>query len=449
MEHETDSPSLLEAVLDALDEERTDDLPALLGDLRAAELAHLLESLPPGARPPVWETLDAERRGLVLLELHDEVREGLIDAMSNSELVAALQDLDTEDLAYLFDDLPDAAAAILLGALTREDRNRLQQTLAYPEDSAGRLLDTDIITVRPSVTVDVVLRYLRRHEEIPPHTDALMVVDKHNTYLGVLPVARLLTARPGRTVEELMVTDADRVTADTPAREVAHLFERRDLVSVAVIDSERKLLGRITIDEVVDIIHESADQTLLNLAGLDQDDDLFAPVISSAQRRAVWLGINLGTAFLAAWVIGLFQATLEQVVALAVLMPVVASMGGIAGSQTLTIAIRGLALGQISSANARWLATKELAVGALNGLIWAVVVGVIAVAWFGNWTLGGVIAAAMVINLLAAACAGVVLPLALQKLKLDPALSGSVILTTVTDVVGFFSFLGLGTWLLL
>ncbi|MDX1605392.1 MAG: magnesium transporter, partial [Candidatus Competibacterales bacterium] len=316
----------LERSLELLEHDDHGALQTLLEGLHPAELADLLESLPPRNREPVWAALSAERRGPVLLELHDEVRAGLIEAMSADELVAAAQDLDAEDLAYLFDDLPDAATSAILGALTREDRRRLRQTLAYPEDTAGRLLDAEVISIRPSVTVDVVLRYLRRHDSLPRHTDALMVVDKHNTFLGVLPLERLLTARLGRTVAELMVEDADVVTVDAPAREVAQLFERHDLVTVPVLDAERRLLGRITVDEVVDVIHEEADQTLLNLAGLDQEDDLFAPVLSSARRRAVWLGINLATAFLAAWVIGLFEATLQQIVALAVLMPVVASM---------------------------------------------------------------------------------------------------------------------------
>jgi magnesium transporter len=321
--------------------------------------------------------------------------------------------------------------------------------MAYPEETAGRLMDADIITIRPDVTVDVVLRYLRRHETIPRHTDALMVVDETNTFLGTLPLSRLLTAQPGLSVSDLIDTDADRVPVDMSDHDVAQLFERHDLISVAVVDAANKLLGRITIDEVVNIIHEEANQTLLNMAGLDQEDDLFAPVLPSALRRAFWLGLNLATAFLAAWVIGRFEATLEKVVALAVLMPVVASRGGIAGSQTLTLMIRGLALGQISGSNARWLAFKELAVGALNGVIWAIVVAAVAILWFGDWRIGAIIAVAMVINLLAAAFSGIAIPLLLHKLKLDPALSGSVVLTTITDVVGFMSFLGLGTLFLM
>jgi len=442
-------PDLLATVVDSIEAEDNVTLAATLDEQHSGDLAHLLESLPPSGREPVWDRLEPQTRGDVLVELNDEVRESLIEQMGAHELMQAIEDLDTEELADILDSIPEQAVPAILDSLDTLDRARLEQTLSYPEDTAGRLMDRELISVRPKVTVDVVLRYLRRHEEIPPHTDSLMVVDKNNTFLGTLPLARLLTAQPGVSVGELTDTKADRVKTDTEADDVAALFERHDLVSLAVVDEDNKLLGRITVDEIVDFIHEEADQTLLNMAGLDQDDDLFAPVLPSAQRRAIWLGINLATAFLAAYVIGLFEAALQQVVALAVLMPIVASMGGIAGSQTLTLAIRGLALQQISTANARWLAIKELAVGALNGLIWAAVVAVIAILWFGDWRIGAIIAAAMVLNLLAAAAAGIAVPLLLDRLKLDPALSGSVILTTVTDVVGFMSFLGLGTLFLL
>lgn len=442
-------PNLLETVVEHIEAEDADALLEALDDLRPGDIAHVLESLPPSEREPVWECLEPETRGEVLIELRDEVRENVLEQMSTQELMRAIVDLDTEELADLLDSVPDQAVPAVLASLDAQDRARLEQTLSYPEDTAGRLMDSDLISVRPNVTVDVVLRYLRRHETLPEHTDSLMVVDKNNTYLGNLPLHRLLTAQPGQSVGELTETNADRVTVTTEAEDAATLFERHDLVSLAVVDDDNKLLGRITVDEIVDFIHEEADQTLMNMAGLDQDDDLFAPVLPSAQRRAFWLGINLATAFLAAYVIGLFEATLQQIVALAVLMPIVASMGGIAGSQTLTLAIRGLALKQITTTNARWLALKELAVGALNGIIWALVVAVIAVLWFGDWRIGAIIATAMVLNLLAAAAAGIAIPLLLDKLNLDPALSGSVILTTVTDVVGFMSFLGLATIFLL
>ena len=439
----------LEVALAAADKLDTEALQSILNNDYPAEIAHIIESVPSTSRQFIWSVLDDETRGEVLVELRDEVRETLIETMEPAEVVAAVQELDAEDLAEILDEVPNDAVPDILDSLDMQDRARLEQALTYDEDTAGRIMDTDIITVRADVNVDVVLRYLRRHETLPPHTDSLMVVDKNNVFLGSLNLATLLTAQPEQSVGEIMNTDADRAITTTSSHDVATLIERHDLISLAIVDDDNKLMGRITIDDVVDIIQDEADQTLLSMAGLDQDDDLFAPVLISAARRAVWLGINLATAFLAAWVIGLFEATLQQVVALAVLMPVVASMGGIAGSQTLTLAIRGLALGQISSANARWLTIKEVAVGIINGIVWALVVAAIAILWFGDWRIGAIIAVAMVANLLAAPLAGIAIPLLLHRLNLDPALSGSVILTTVTDVVGFMTFLGLGSLFLL
>ncbi|MDJ0872010.1 MAG: magnesium transporter, partial [Gammaproteobacteria bacterium] len=330
-----------------------------------------------------------------------------------------------------------------------EVRERVEEVLAYPEGTVGRIMHPEVAVIRPDVSLDVVLRYLRQRKSLRRQTDGLMVIDRDNNYLGKLSYTALLTSDPAMTVSEVMLPEADSVRADTPETDLAILFERRDLVSVAVLDDGDKLVGVVTADDVLDIVREQADQQILNMAGLEEEEDLFAPVLPSAKRRAVWLGINLITAFLAAWVIGLFEATIDKIVALAVLMPIVASMGGIAGSQTLTLAIRGLALGQISSANTRWLAFKEIGVGMLNGVFWAVVVGAIAFVWFGSVGIGLVISAAMVLNLLAAALSGVAIPLILDRLGIDPALSGAVVLTTVTDVVGFMSFLGLATLFLL
>jgi magnesium transporter len=299
------------------------------------------------------------------------------------------------------------------------------------------------------VTLETVLRYLRMRGEIPEKTDALFVVNRHDRYLGVLHLSRLLTEDPERTVGEVMDTDVEGIAPGTPATEVASLFQDRDLVSAAVVaDDGGQLLGRITVDDVVDVIRDEAEHSVMSMAGLDEDADMFAPVVPSARRRGVWLGINLVTAFLAAWVVGLFEATIQQIVALAVLMPIVASMGGVAATQTLTLIVRGLALGQIERANARWLLTKEIAVALLNGLAWATVVGFVAWLWFGQWRLAAVIFAAMVVNLVAAALAGVTVPLALKRFGVDPAVAGGVIVTTVTDVIGFASLLGLGTLML-
>jgi magnesium transporter len=305
-----------------------------------------------------------------------------------------------------------------------------------------------VVTVRANVSLDVVLRYLRLRGEIPELTDSLFVVNRFDHLQGLLPLRTLLTRDPDASVAEVMERDVEGIPATMKSADVARLFQDRDLVSAPVVDENNKLLGRITVDDVVDVIRDEGDHNIMSMAGLDEEDDIFAPVITSARRRAVWLGINLATAFLASWVIGLFEATLDKVVALAVLMPIVASMGGIAGSQTLTIMIRGLALGQVGSSNARSLMTKEIQVSIMNGLIWSVVVAVIAMAWFQSTDIGLIIGAALIINLIFAAVAGFAIPLLLKRAGVDPALAGTVLLTTVTDVVGFIAFLGLGTWYL-
>lgn len=306
-------------------------------------------------------------------------------------------------------------------------------------------MNTDTITIRARFTLETVLRYLRRHEEIPEMTDNLIVVNRSDQLIGLLPLRTLLVSDPSCSVREMMVTDVEAIPAHMPDDEVARLFERNDWVSAPVIDDNGKLLGRITIDDVVDVIREDADHSFMSMAGLDEDEDTFAPVLKTAPRRAVWLGINLATAFIAASMINLFQDTIEKVVALAVLMPIVASMGGIAGTQTLTILVRGIAMGQVGKSNQAWLINRELAVGLLNGILWAGVVAVAASLWFDDWNLGIIIAAAMVINLVTAAVTGAVVPLLLSRINIDPALAGGVVLTTVTDVVGFVSFLGLAT----
>jgi magnesium transporter len=369
--------------------------------------------------------------------------------MDLQELVAATEGMDLDDLVDLLQELPEAVSLKLLSSMDMQNRQRLEAVLSYPEDSAGGLMNTDPITVRADVTLDVVLRFLRLRGQIPTQTDNLIVVDRNNAYLGVLALAQLLINAPDHTVSDLMDRNVGGIPADLPAEEVAKIFEQRDLISAPVVNEDGILLGRITIDDVVDVIRQQGEHSLMSMAGLDEDEDTFAAVIPSARRRAVWLGINLITAFMAAWVIGLFEATLQKVVALAVLMPIVASMGGIAGSQTLTLVIRALALGQVERSNARWLIAKELAVGALNGMTWAVVVAIIAFLWFGDPAIGGIIAVAIVLNLICAAFAGVTIPLFLRHVGIDPALAGSVILTTVTDIVGFFAFLGLATVLLL
>ena len=437
--------SLLEQLTQALDRGAADSIRQMLGSLHSAEVADLLESYPQGPREILWELVEPDVRGEVLVEVNDEVRAGLISLMESEQLVAAAGGLDTDDLADLIADLPGAVTREVLRSMDKQNLDRLEAVLHYPEDTAGGLMNVDTVTVRSGVTLDVVLRYLRVHVDIPETTDKLFVVDRNDVYKGILRLSALLTNDPELLVVDVMDRDVQGIPSTMPDDEVARLFEDRNLISAPVVDDNGRLLGRITIDDVVDVIREDADHSLLSMAGLDEEDDTFAPVLTSARRRAVWLGINLFTAFLASWVIGLFQATLQQVVALAVLMPIVASMGGIAGSQTLIIVIRGLALGQVGSSNARWLMAKELAVSALNGIIWSLVVALLATLWFGDINIGLIIAAALIINLVCAAIAGFTIPFMLTRLKIDPAHAGTVVLTTITDVVGFMVFLGLGT----
>ncbi len=441
--------SHLERLTKALDKGTMRQVHGQVNSMHPAEIAGLLESLPLTQREVVWDLIDPELEGDVLVELNDEVRAGLISAMETEELVAAAEGLEPDDLADLLQDLPHAVNRQVLRSLDAQDRERIRAIMAFAEDTAGGLMNTDTVSVRPDVTLETVLRYLRARGEIPEKTDALFVVNRQDRYLGVLDITRLLTDNPESTVGELMKTDVEGIPSDLSATRVASLFENRDLVSAAVVSEDGKLLGRITIDDVVDVIRDEADHSVMSMAGLDEDADMFAGVVPSARRRGVWLGINLGTAFLAAWVVGLFEATIESIVALAVLMPIVASMGGVAATQTMTLIIRGMALGQIERANARWLLFKEIAVAMLNGFVYASVVGLLAMLWFKDWRIAGVIFVAMVVNLFAAALAGVLVPLTLKRLGIDPAVAGGVIVTTVTDVVGFASLLGLGTMVLL
>lgn len=418
----------------------------MLNALHPAEMAHVLQSLPPQQRKVVWGMVDDEVEGEVLLYLNDDLRDELLRDMAPSRILAALEGLETDDLADLVQDLPATITREVLNSLDEQRRERLETALAFPEDTAGGLMNTDMVTVRPEVTLDVVMRFLRRLKDgLPDLTDNLIVVNRDGRYLGVLYLTDLLTNDPDDSVAEVMTLQVQPMPAMLDARDVASRFEQLDLVSAPVVDEEGHLLGRVTVDDVMDLIREEAEHQFMGQAGLSETEDMFAPVLLSARRRALWLGVNLLTAFLAAWVIGRFEATIQQVVALAVLMPVVASMGGIAGTQTLTLAIRGIALGHLSAKNMRWLLTKELAVSVINSAVWALVVAAVAWIWFGSADIALIIAVAITINLLAATFSGALLPLLLDRLGIDPALAGGVILTTVTDVVGFLAFLGLAT----
>lgn len=414
--------------------------------LQSADVAHLLESSPPKERKLLWDLIDEENEGEVLQYLSDDIQAWILTSMSAQEVANVMADLETDDVVDLLQNLPNTLTQEVLTSMDTQDRHRVESVLSYDEDSAGGLMNTDTITVRPDITLEVVLRYLRRHRTLPDMTDNLLVVSRRDEFIGILPINKLLVSDPDSTVREVMITDdVIVIRADLPETDVAKLFERHDLISAPVVDNAGRLVGRITIDDVVDVIREEADHSLMSMAGLDEDQDTFAPALRTSKSRAVWLGINLITAFLASAVIGVFQGTIEQIVALAVLMPIVASMGGVAGSQTLTLVIRAQALGHIDKSNARWLLNRELIVGLVNGLLWAAVIAVVTLFWFHDVLIAIIIACAIVINLIAAALAGAVLPMVLKRFGIDPALAGSVVLTTITDVVGFLSFLGLAS----
>jgi magnesium transporter len=439
--------SRLAALRSALEQGSMRHGQRMINSLHPAEIASLIESLPPAKREIVWEFVDPELEGDVLIELNEEVRSELIGGMDAEELIAATEGMEVDDLADLIGDLPETLNERVLHSMDAQDRERLSAVLAFEQDSAGGLMNLDAVTVRPDVTLEVVVRYLRMRGELPARTDQLFVVNRHDLFLGGIDISRLLTEDPEKTVGEVMNSNTEVISPEAPAREVAKLFEDRDLVSAAVV-SKGKLLGRITIDDVVDVIRGEAEHSVMSMAGLDEEEDMFASVRSSARRRAVWLIVNLATATLAANVVGLFESTIEKVVALAVLLPIVSSMGGIAGSQTLVLIIRGLALGQIERANARWLLLREVAVGLLNGVVLSTLLGLIGWFWFGRWSIGAIVFAALMMNMFAAALVGVGVPIALKRMGIDPAIAGSVVVTTFTDCIGFASLLGLGTWFL-
>ncbi|ASR43790.1 magnesium transporter [Luteimonas sp. gir] len=439
----------LRLLSDALDSGRLGPVRRMVNTLAPAEIGNLLESLPHDKRIVVWGLVDADDDGEVLVHVGDEVRESLIADMDPDELVAAVEDLDIDDLADLVEDLPDAVIDTLLRSMDRENRERLEQVLSYPEDTAGRLMNPDVVTVRADTTVDVVLRFLRLRGELPDHTDHLYVVNRRHQLIGWVALQDLVTRDPGTPINRLIDDELDSIHVDESADQVARQFSDNDWVSAPVVDDGNVLLGRITVDDVVDIIREQAEHQALGAAGLDEDEDLFSPIRRAVRGRVVWLGINLLTAFMAAFVIGRFEATIEKVVALAVLMPIVAGIGGNAAVQVLTLMVRGLALGQVGASNARILMWKELRVALINGMLIGTLVALVALVWFHDWVLSLVIFTALVINFCSAATAGVLLPLLLKRMRVDPAVAGTVVVTAVTDIMGFFSFLGLATAIML
>jgi magnesium transporter len=421
----------------------------LLERLHPSEIADALEAIPWDQRPALWEEVDTALKGEVLLQLRDEARQQLIENTGKNELLVALQWLEMDELADLDASLPISVVDAMVRAMDDQSRERYEAVRDWPDDTAGGLMDVDAAVVRSDVTMRSVIRYLRqlraREKQLPEHLDSLVVVDRDNTYLGMLMLSDLVSLDPETAVSDIMLTEIRPIPVETSSERVMRLFEDQDLLSAPVVDASGKLLGRITVDDVMDVMRDVAEHEVMSRAGLSQGTDIFAPVLPGAMRRAVWLGVNLVNAFIAAWVIGLFEESIDKVVALAVFMPVVASMGGVAGTQTLTLVARGLALEQVRSNNAGRLLMREIASGLLNGIFWAIVVALVAILWTGDMRLGIVFGAALVINLLTGAMAGTLVPLVLQRIGIDPALAGGVVLIAATDVVGFVSFLGLAT----
>lgn len=425
------------------------ELQSRLESLHPADVAYILEALPIDDRLMVWELVKAERDGEILLEVSDAVRQTLIADMDMEELLAAAEQLDTDELADLAPDLPKDVLQELLDGLDASNRERLQSALSYPEDAVGAFMDFDIVTIREDITLEVALRYLRRIGTLPDHTDKLFVVDRYDVLRGVLPLKRLVVSDLDSLVTDIMAEDAVTFSPTDDADEASKAFERYDLVTAPVVDGNNKLIGRITVDAIMDYIRDEAESDMLSMAGLREEEDLFSSVWKSVQNRWTWLAVNLVTAIIASRVIGVFEGSIEKIVALAALMPIVAGIGGNSGNQTTTMIVRGLALGQVSASSKRALLTKELGVGLMNGLIWGGVLGFIAYFIYGNYQLGLVMMSAMTLNLLLAAVMGVMIPMVLTKFGRDPAVGSSVLITAVTDSGGFFIFLGLATLFLI
>ena len=433
----------LKIILDDSSNLSLNQIRRLLNEMSPSEIAHALESSPPKQRNILFSLLETEEEGDVLFELGEEIQQDLVSNISNEELVEAVKELELDEIVDILQNLPEERMKKILSNMSKVDRQRIEMGLVFPENTAGGLLNTDVISVRPNNSIKEVINYLRDQKELPESTDKIFVVNSKNYYLGELPISKIITTDPKMIVREIMDTDIPAIDVDLKDKDVATIFERNDLISSAVIDVNGQLIGRITIDDVVDVIREDADQNLLGMAGVAEDT--FAPPGRAAKSRVFWLAMNLVTAFIAASTINLFQDVIDKIVYLAVLMPIVASMGGVAATQTLTIVLRGLTLEQINTSNIRWLFKRELAVSIINGIVLSALVGISTYLWFQDLTIAILISSALVINLISSVMAGIVVPLILRRLNQDPAIGGSVVVTTVTDVVGFFSFLGLST----
>ena len=433
----------LNQLLESSSELSQDEIRSLLKKLSSSEIAHALESSPPKQRKLFFSLLETNEEGDVLVDLGEEIQQELVSNISNEELAEAVKELEPDETVDILQNLPEDRMNTILSKMSYRDRKRIEIGLTYPENTAGGLLNTDVISVRPSHSIEVVINYLRDQEELPDNTDKIFVVNKEDEYIGEIAISKIITCKPNLTVREIMSTSSNPILVSQDDKEVATIFERNDIISSAVIDESGKLIGRITIDDVLDVIREDADQNFLGMAGVAEDT--FAPPGRAARSRVFWLSMNLLTAFIASMTINIFKDVLDQIVYLAILMPIVASMGGVAATQTLTIVLRGLTLEQINSSNLRWLFKRELAVSILNGLVLSILVGFVTYFWFHEITLALLISFALIINLVSSVIAGVFVPIILRRLNQDPAISGSVVVTTVTDVIGFLSFLGLAT----
>ena len=434
----------LQKILDIKDKELSlNQIKTILKDMPHSEIAHVLESSPPDQRKLLFSLLETSEEGDVLADVGEEIQQDLISGISNEELSEAVKELELDEVVDILQKLPEERMQSILSKMSLRDRNRIEEGLVYPDDTAGGLLNTDVLSVRPDHTVEVVTRYLREQKELPENTDKIFVVSKDDKYLGEILINKIITSEVSERIENLISPKADPILVTESDRDVATIFERNNLISAAVVNNNGELLGRITIDDVVDVILEDADQNFLGMAGVAEDT--FAPPGRAAKSRVFWLSMNLLTAFIASMSINIFQDTLDKVVYLAVLMPIVASMGGVAATQTLTIVLRGLTLEQINDTNIKWLFKRELAVSILNGIVLSILVGFVTYIWFQNSLISILISCALIINLISSVFAGVIVPLVLRKLNQDPAIAGSVVVTTVTDVIGFLSFLGLAT----
>ncbi|MFQ6372920.1 magnesium transporter [Shewanella sp. YIC-542] len=442
---QADTAELLERLNQALDSGRLVYIRHLLRQMAPSDIAHILESSPPKNRNMLWQLIDHENSGEILEELGEEMKDQLICMMSPKHLAQVTAGMDTDDLAYVLRSLPDSLYRQVLQAMSVQDRARVEQALSYPEDTAGSLMNTDTVVIRPDVTIAVVLRYLRQRKALPEATDTLYVADRRNILQGGITLAQLLTNPPSSTIGSLMNAQLEAVPVNLSASKTAQRFARHDWLSAPVVNSEGKLLGRITVDDVVDVIREDAEHSMMGMAGMDDDEDTFGPIVKSTLRRTSWLTISLFSALLAASVSNMFEGTLERHATVAILMTIVPSMGGVAGNQTLALVIRGIALGQLDKRNTRWLVGKELIIGLLNGIIWAGLIFTAVWLWKSDITLALLIAGAILINLTVAGLAGASIPVVLKRLRVDPALAGSMVLTTITDVIGLFAFLGLAT----